>query len=60
MNKITGCLLSNRYIGIDHEELSALELIGKIIDKTNELVDSTNDDRNSIKNITMTLITYEK
>lgn len=49
MDKITGCLHSNRYIGIDHEELSALELIGKMIDKTNELVEATNDDRNSIK-----------
>lgn len=39
MDKINHCVNHNRFIPIDTEELSGLELIGKNISKTNEIVE---------------------
>ena len=41
MDKINAVLTPNRFIPIDSEELTALELIGKVVNKTNEVVDKT-------------------
>ena len=56
MDKISHCVNHNRFFGIDSEELSGLELIGKNIDKTNELVDSVNN----IKNDDFKKVTHEE
>lgn len=43
MDKINHCINHNRFIPIDKDELSALELIGKIVNKTNDVVVNLND-----------------
>lgn len=43
MKKIEHCLNHNRFIPVDTEELTALELIGKTVEKTNEVVVKTNE-----------------
>lgn len=43
MDKITEHINCNRFIPIDSEELTALELIGKTVSKTNELVQKSNE-----------------
>lgn len=42
IDKLSGCLSPNRFIPIDSEELTALEQLGKMIGKTNELVEDVN------------------
>lgn len=46
MDKINHCINHNRFIPIDVEELTALELIGKTVEKTNEVVEKTNEIEN--------------
>lgn len=48
MDKITHCINHNRFIPIDQEELTALELIGKTVEKTNEVVEKSNNHEDRI------------
>lgn len=54
MDKINHCHNHNRFIAIDSEELSALELIHKTLDKNNEIVDKINEFNVSKTDVTIT------
>lgn len=49
IDKISGCLTPNRFIPIDSEELTALEYMGKLTKKTNEVVENVNQNTNGLK-----------
>lgn len=52
MNKINNRLNGNRFIPVDYEEKTALELIKKVVDKSNEIIEQVNtfeSEHNTIK-----------
>lgn len=48
INNITNKHNNNRFIPIDHEERSALELIGEVVKKTNQVINDTNKNTNDM------------
>lgn len=54
MNKINNRFNGNRFIPVDSEEKTALELIKKVVDKSNEVIEQVNtfeSEHNAIKEI---------
>lgn len=60
MNKITSKLRGNRFIPSDKEELSALELIKKVVDKVNYGVNKINEYDVAIKDSTNKVNNFDK